>query len=271
MGRAPTIYPGPVVDQAIADLVASGDVLVPSMIDQPNGVVGIDASGNVLANFAIQKDTEANLKTDFRNNGVLRWATDSASLFLDDGSTLGGNFVRSGFQFAGNGINGIPNNVSTDLPSTTNVTLAAVTLPAHSSWRASGLVSFYGDTDLQSNFRLIFNKSATGWAPWLDPNATPGAFYKTFSGYCGWSFNQSNPTMDVSTATMQVINGVSQTTNVTVLPTDLTKQQGVCFFDVIFGSYLQGAFNLQASLRQAKGGTNPSISAAFAMTLERLK
>lgn len=80
--------------EALAHVVASGDVLLSNQLNQPEGVPQLDDEGSIVGTIRIRTGTAAAIDLIVLAEGELAWCTDTRVMRIGDGITPGG-YVNS--------------------------------------------------------------------------------------------------------------------------------------------------------------------------------
>lgn len=79
----------------MAIALPNANALIQLQKNQPNGLVGIDANGDVVGTFAQRVGVAADIYALVLASGELAYATDTREMFIGDGVTAGGVFFHS--------------------------------------------------------------------------------------------------------------------------------------------------------------------------------
>lgn len=159
---------------------------IPGLIElgrknQAGGYVGIDGSGDVIGTFAQRRDTAANIAGIVLADGELAFTSDTQEMFIGDGSTTGGLFLRQKIQRKNKAyasseiITGPSSGSATD---TTSILFPKV---PGASYRVKVFAVFAGDSSNTSNFGIIVHQQGL-------PSLYGGASLKIL-GQATWSDN----------------------------------------------------------------------------------
>jgi len=146
----------------IDSLAVNGAVVPESLRDQPNGFVGINASGLIIGTFGSRVDTAANLASIVLKTGETAYASDTRDTFRGDDATPGGLFVSGGKFVA------YVNGTSVDAAQT-----AILTVPV----RTNGVYTFnaigdFVDSTTTSNYSYMLDHVASGGFAAIGPGPT---------------------------------------------------------------------------------------------------
>lgn len=131
--------------------------------NQAGGYVGINGSGVVLGTFAQRRDTAANIAGIVLANGELAYTTDTQEIFIGDGSTAGGIFLKQKLQvkqltYASASLVAAPVNLTTT-PTSESISIvlpkSAGVIGPH--YRMKIYALFSGGAEALSNFAVEVN------------------------------------------------------------------------------------------------------------------
>ncbi len=267
MSRVSIPLPKPIVDRAIAELVAGGTLVLESERNQPNGFLGLDAAGNIYGTITHRQGTAAEINAIILASGEMAWVTDWRELRIGNGTTAGGLLVTGSVRVFGN--QNVGTSIGTDPAVYPIVDVVSVALGG--VYRITGSYQFTGDTDSISNFMVsIFNDSCQ-WGYLSNPalNLSGTGVRARTSGL--WQMT--------TTGTLTSFNAQATANNgaMNITPTELTSTGANFSFDMIgaikdldLGTGGTPAIWLRPSLRTARIGT-PTILTKYGFSVERLR
>lgn len=253
MAHVVTPNPWEIADQKIEDLKASGDVVLSEDIGVANGVAGLDADGNIVATPIHRFGTASAINAIVLKDGEIAFTTDTLEWRRGDGSTLGGLFFASQpVAYVGG-----PTELTSTSADGITITHAAVASAVYRIW---GDVGFSGDSDLQSNFRLLMSYTS-GDTSLILPQSSMHAFMT-------WISRDST---GILTPDLRFF--IPATNSIPVLsatPINTTATSGSVRIDAMLATNAAANISIGMRLRAAKVGT-PTIVAAYRLFIQRVK